>query len=162
MEADWERQYTMNMVIYLQELGASKAHFLCRTRVMQNHIRCHLGARCMINKSHSKRAGKIQEHQMLAPLIQDRTVGWCHSFVIVPKPNGTVCLCPNPTWLDQAIIGTVHRRPIINDILPKLKNTCYMTSIGSSSGYCNLKPDKKSSCLTHFACQFGIQSCTSM
>ena len=49
----------------------------------------------------------------------------------------------------------VHRGPILNDILPKLNNPKYLSLIDTSSGYHNLKLDKKSSYLTTFACHFG-------
>ena len=44
---------------------------------------------------------------------------------------------------------------MLNDILQKLNNVQYMSIIDVSSGYHNLTLDKKSSCLTTFACPFG-------
>ena len=61
---------------------------------------------------------------------------------MVPKLNSTVCLCLEPGRLNQALIRPVHRRPTINDILPKLTNMHYMTSMDAKSGYHSLKPDK--------------------
>ena len=49
----------------------------------------------------------------------------------------------------------VHRGPTINDILPKLNNTQYLSFIDASSGYYNLMLDKRSSNLTTFACKLG-------
>ena len=39
--------------------------------------------------------------------------------------------------------------------VPKLTDVSYMTIIDACSGYCSLKPNKKFSCLTTFACQIG-------
>ena len=94
--AQQHRQYTMNMVMYVQELDAPKAHFLCRSRMAQNHIMCHLGTKHKHFESHSKREGRLQEHQILAHLVVNEIAVWCNGFVIVPKPNDTIYLCLNP------------------------------------------------------------------
>ena len=52
-------------------------------------------------------------------------------------------------------IRPIHRGPTLNDILPKLTGVKYMSFIDASSGYHNLKLDKKLLYLTTFACQFG-------
>ena len=64
------------------------------------------------------------------------------AFVIVPKPNSIVCLCLDPERLYQSVIRPMHRRPTLNDRLPKLINVCYMTIIDASSGYQNLNSIK--------------------
>ena len=35
----------------------------------------------------------LNEQTIIMPLAVTQTVEWCSSFVIMPKPNGTVCLC---------------------------------------------------------------------
>ena len=52
--------------------------------------------------------------------------------------NGTKQLCLDPARLNQALIQSVYREPTLNDILPKLANTYYMTITDASSGYHNL------------------------
>ena len=73
----------------------------------------------------------------------------------MPKANGTVRLCLDPAWLNQLLTRTVHRGPTLNDILPKLNNTKFISVIDASSGYHNLRLDKRSSYLMIFTCQFG-------
>ena len=73
----------------------------------------------------------------------------------MPKANGKVRLCLDTAHLNQALITPIHRGPALNDILPKLNNTKYLSLIDASSGYHNMKLDKKSLYLTTFACQFG-------
>ena len=85
----------------------------------------------------------------------DKISEWCNSFVVAPKANGKVWLCLDPARLNQALIRPIHRGPTLNDILPKLTGVKSMSIIDASSGYHNLKLDKKSSYLTSFACQFG-------
>ena len=92
---------------------------------------------------------------IIMPLGVDETAEWCNSFVLVPKANGKVRLCLDPVRLNQALIRSVHRCPMLNDILPKLNNVKYMSIIDAISGYHNLKLDKKSLYLTTFACPFG-------
>ena len=92
----------------------------------------------------------LQQQDIITPLGVDVTAEWCNNFVLVSKPNGKVSLC-----LDQALIRLVHRGSILNDILLKLNNAQYLSLIDTSSGYHNPKLDKKSLCLTTFACQFG-------
>ena len=75
--------------------------------------------------------------------------------MLVPKANGKVRLCLDLECLNQALIRPIHRRPTLNDILPKLNNAKYISLLDASSGYHNLKLDEKSSYLTTFACQFG-------
>ena len=80
---------------------------------------------------------------------------WCNSFELVPKSNGRVRLCLDPARLNQALIRPVHKRPTLNDILPKLNNAQYLSFIDVSSGDHNLKLDERSSHLMRFTCQFG-------
>ena len=50
---------------------------------------------------------------------------------------------------------TIHRGPTLNNILPKLNNVQYMSIIDASSGYHNLKLDKKFSYLTTYVYPLG-------
>ena len=76
-------------------------------------------------------------------------------FALVPKAYSKVRLCLDPAQLNQALLGPMHRGPMLNDIMPKLNNIRYMSIIDASSGYPILKLDDKSSYLTTFAYQFG-------
>ena len=73
----------------------------------------------------------------------------------MPKANGRLRLCLDPSWLNQALIRLVHRGPTLNDILPRFNNAKYLSLIDASSGYHNLKLDERSSYLMTFICQFG-------
>ena len=85
---------------------------------------------------------------------------WDSNFIIVAKPYSTVHIYLDPTRLNQALIWPVHRGPILNDILPKLMNSCYMTICDAHSRYHILKCNKISSYLTTFACPFGRYTLT--
>ena len=89
----------------------------------------------------------------------DKIAEGCNSFVLVPKQNGKVRLCLDPIRLNQALIRPINRGPMLNDLLPRLNNVKYVSMIYASSGYHNLKLDKKSLYLTTFACPFGRYQC---
>ena len=92
---------------------------------------------------------------MITPLGVGEVSEWCHSFVVVLKANGKVRLCLDPAQLNQMLIRSVHRGPMLNNILPKLNKVQYLALIDASSGYHNLWLDEMSSYLMTFMCQFG-------
>ena len=96
----------------------------------------------------------LQQHDIIAPPGVDETSEWLNSFVLVPKANGKVRLCLNPAQINQALIRPIHRRPTLNDILPKLNHVRYLSLIDASSGYHHLRLDVSSYLMT-FGCQFG-------
>ena len=98
---------------------------------------------------------KLQKQDIIASLGMDGTAEWCNSFVLLPKANGKVKLCIDPSRPNQAFIRPVHRGPTLNDIFSKLNNVEYLSLLDVSSGYHNLKLDDILSYLTTFACQFG-------
>ena len=76
-----------------------------------------------------------------------------------------LCISTETEWHSPSLPGPYIKRPIhrgtaINSIFPKLINECYLTLIDVtlidvSSGYHNLKCDRKSSFGTKYASQFG-------
>ena len=97
----------------------------------------------------------LQKLDIITLLGIDEKAEWCNSVVLVPKANGMARLCLDPVRLNQALIRPVHRGAMLNDIIPRLNNVQYMSIIDTSSGYLNLKLDKKLSYLTMFTCPFG-------
>ena len=97
----------------------------------------------------------LQKMDIITLLGVDEMAEWCNSFVLVPKANGKVRLCLNPTRLNQTLIRPIHRGPTLNNILPRLNNVMYMSIINANLGYHNLQLDTKSSYLTTFMCPFG-------
>ena len=62
----------------------------------------------------------LQQPKIITVIGIDGTAEWCNSFVLVPKPNGKVRLCPDWTTLNQTFIRLVHRGPTLNDFFFKL------------------------------------------
>ena len=102
-------------------IGTTQAHSICTTNSF---------------KKGTREAARLTDTR---PTRVDQTAEWCNSFVIVPKPNGTVHLCVDPVRLHHAFIRPVHSTKTISDILPKLTNMHCMTLKDASSGYCNPK-----------------------
>ena len=50
-----------------------------------------------LQKPFEKELERLQKQDIKAPLGVDETSKWCNSFVLVPKANGKVRLCLNPT-----------------------------------------------------------------
>ena len=48
-----------------------------------------------------------------------------------------------PAWLNQALIRLIHRRPNLNDRLPRCNNAKYISFIDVSSGYHKFKTRQK-------------------
>ena len=79
-----------------------------------------------------KELKRLQKQNITAPIGVDETAEWSNSFVLVPKADGRVRVCLDPTWLNQALIRLVHRGTILNDILQKLNNVKYLSNIDAS------------------------------
>ena len=97
----------------------------------------------VLQEQFMKELKRLQQHQILAPQGLDEIAEWHNSFVIVPKLNCRIHWCLDPTWLNQALIRPACKGPKLNDILPKLTNTFYISIINASPGYHNLNHDKK-------------------
>ena len=97
----------------------------------------------------------LQKQDIIAPLGGDETAEWCNSFVLVPKVKGRVRLCLDPALVNQVLIRLVHSVPALTEILPRPNNAKFLSLIDTSSGYHNLKLNKRSSYLMMFTCQFG-------
>ena len=70
-----------------------------------------------------KELAHAQQQQIIVLLGLDNTSDWCNGFVLVPMPNGTVCL-----YLDnQALIMSMHKGPIVNNIFPGPRSVHYLS-----------------------------------
>ena len=148
--------YIKTLKMYLMILSALKTHFHLQlkqdSKPYQAPLRCVIYA---LEKLFQDVLEKLQKQDIIAPLGVNETSEWCNSFVLVPKANGKVRLCLDPTCLNQALIRPIHRGPTLNDIFPMLNNVKYLSLIEASSEYHNLKLDVKSSYLTMFGFHFG-------
>ena len=72
------------------ELDASKALSPYRLMMLKSHSMCPWGMYYTLYRNPFKIFERLQKQQILVPLAMDKMAKWFKSFVIVPKPNGTV------------------------------------------------------------------------
>ena len=92
MSAETTQEIYNKYSAMLTGIGCFKGTFSLQVR---NDVKTYLvPLRCTACTLHEpfKELEKLQEHQILGV---DETAEWCNSFVTVPKPNITLCLCLN-------------------------------------------------------------------
>ena len=81
---------------------------------------------------------------------------WLNSFVIVKKPNGSICICLDPTDLNKDIVRPVCNSQTIGNMVHKLKDTKYFTVFDTSKGFFHIPLDAESKVLTAMLTPFWI------
>ena len=81
---------------------------------------------------------------------------WLNSFVIVKKPNGSLCICLDPTNLNKYIVRPVCNSQTIDDVVHKLKDARYFAVFNTSKRFFHIPPDAESKVLTAMLTPFGI------
>ena len=81
---------------------------------------------------------------------------WLNSFVIVKKPNGSLCVCLDPTDLNKEIIRPVCNTQTMDDVVHKLKSAKYFAVFDTSKGFFHIPLDTESKALTAMLTLFGI------
>ena len=81
---------------------------------------------------------------------------WLNSFVIVQKPNGSLCICLDPTDLNKDIVRPVCNSQTIDDVVHKLKDASYFAVFDTSKGFFHIPLDAESKVLTAMLTPFGI------
>ncbi len=80
---------------------------------------------------------------------------WCAPMVPVPKKNGTVRICVDLKWLNEAVEREKFVLPTLEDIAPELVASTVYSTLDASSGFWQLPLDPESSKLTTFLSPFG-------
>ena len=80
---------------------------------------------------------------------------WISSMVVVPKKNGTLCICLDPKDLNKAILREHYPLPTIEDVATRLHGTKLFTILDVSKGFWHVPLDESSSFLTTFHTPFG-------
>ena len=81
---------------------------------------------------------------------------WLNSFVIAKKPNGSLCICLDPTNLNKDIVRPVCNSQTIDDMVHKLKDARYFAVFDISKGFFHFPLDAESKVLTAMFTPFGI------
>ena len=80
---------------------------------------------------------------------------WVNSLVVETKPNGDLRVCLDPSDLNKAIVREYHPIPVVDDIVPELKDSDLFTKLDLKDGYWHIRLTEESSFLTTFATPFG-------
>ena len=57
---------------------------------------------------------------ILVKMTPGKPGDWLNSFACVQKPDGKICLCLEPTQLDEYIIRLRHNVRLVDPMLPRL------------------------------------------
>ena len=85
----------------------------------------------------------------------DEPTDWVNFITIVEKKNGLLRICLDPRDLNKGLKREHYSCPTVDDIAVKLHGARVFTVLGATSGYWQVKLDKKSSLLTTFNTPFG-------
>ena len=78
-----------------------------------------------------------------------------NSLVVETKPSGDIRVCLDPIDLNKAILREYHPIPVVDDIIPEMKDSDLFTKLDLKDGYWHVKLTEESSYLTTFATPFG-------
>ena len=98
---------------------------------------------------------KLVDEGILRKLKIDEKSEWLNSFVCVRKPNGSICLCLDPTHLNKYIVRPHHNSKTLDDILPKLVGAKKFSIVDSTKSFFNLGLTEKASLLMTFGTMYG-------
>ena len=79
---------------------------------------------------------------------------WLNSFRYVRKPNGSICLCLDPTHLNKYIVHPHNNSKTLDDILPKLTGAKKFSIVDSTKSFFNLSLTRKASLLMTFGTMY--------
>ena len=87
---------------------------------------------------------------------RDISLEWLNSFVIVKKPNGSLCICLDLTDLNKEIVRPVCNAQTMDDVVHKLKDAKFFAVFDTSKGFFHVPVDAESKILTAMLMPFRI------
>ncbi|XP_064629293.1 uncharacterized protein K02A2.6-like [Lineus longissimus] len=96
---------------------------------------------------------RLEKLKIIAPV--DKPTDWVSSMVAVTKPNGMIRLCLDLKPLNKALKRNHTYLPMIDDILPDLKDANVFSVADARNGYWHVELDEESSYLTTFSTFYG-------
>ena len=80
----------------------------------------------------------------------DEPTEWCAGMVVVPKANGKVCICVDPTKLNKSILREYHPLPSVDHTLAQLAGATIFSKLDANSGFWQISLSPESAKLTPF------------
>ena len=81
---------------------------------------------------------------------------WLNSFVTVRKPNGSLCICLDPTDLNKHMVRPVCNSYTLDEIIDKLRGSLFFAVFDTTKGFFHVPMDEKSRLLTVMLTPYGI------
>ena len=100
-----------------------------------------------------KELDRLVEKDVLVPVTEPTE--WVSQMAVVHKPNGKLRICIDPQPLNAALKREHYRLPVLDDVLPKLKNAKIFSKLDVREAYWHVRLDETSSKLTTMITPFG-------
>ena len=109
-------------------------------------------------KDKFKQELELMEAQGIISKYDGRNINleWLNSFIIIKKPNGSLCMCLDPTDLNKEIIRPVCNAQTMDDVVHKLKDAKFLAVFDTSKGFFHVPLDAESKVLTATLTPFRI------
>lgn len=103
-----------------------------------------------MNPKKQKEAHEQVEKLLEKGFIRPSESPWASPIVMVPKKNGTWRMCVDFRKINEIIRASAHPLPHIDNMLDRLKNFKYISTLDLESGYHQIPLDEASKLLTAF------------
>ena len=97
---------------------------------------------------------RLEDHGIIEK-VQEPAL-WISPLVVVPKTNGSVCLCLDMRRVHEAVICERHMIPKLDELLQDINAATVFSKTDLTSGYHQLQLCEESINLTDFALYEGI------
>ena len=103
---------------------------------------------------------KVKEHldkmECLGVITHvDKPTDWVSSITYIQKANGKLCLCLDPSDLNEAICHDHHKMPTVEEVAHEFAHSHFFTKLDTHHGYWSIILDQDSSLLTTFNSPFS-------
>jgi hypothetical protein len=100
-----------------------------------------------------KELDRLVDKGVLVPMTEPTK--WVSQMAVVHKADGKLRLCIDPQPLNVALMREHYRLPVLDDVLPKLKNAKVFSKLDVKEAYWHVRLDDASSKLTTMITPFG-------
>lgn len=152
-EASKERVFNCNKSVF-EGLGCFPD--MCKIKIDKDAIPHSSSARRIpfkVRDRFEQTLKSLESRGIIKPVSEP--VEWVSNLVIVEKPNGSLRLCIDPTYLNKYIIRERYTIPTIEEMSLNLANKKFFSVLDVKDGFYHLLLDEESSKLCSFSTIFG-------
>ena len=78
---------------------------------------------------------RMLELKVIRKLDINEATDWCHTLVLVRKPNGKLRVCLDPCTINKALRFNVHNAHTFQDITSNIMKVAKVSKIDANSGF---------------------------